>query len=223
MIKCVVIDDEPYALAQMVGYIQKTQNLDLVADFESAIEAFSFLENHEVDLVFCDIEMPDLNGLQLISALYNAPKVIFVTAYRDYALEGFQLDAADYLLKPIDYAAFLKSVNKVCERYFEVKENCIFVKSHGQTIKINLLDVLYIEAKREYVDIVTTDSVVRTLSTISAIDDMLSTKGFIRVHRSFVVNLCKIQIIEKNKIIFGKLAISIGEQYSDAFKKAYFK
>jgi DNA-binding LytR/AlgR family response regulator len=162
MIRCIAIDDEPLALKQIASYIQKTPFLLLISSFESPIEAFSFLQENTIDLIFIDINMPDLNGLEFVKSLNNPPKIIFTTAYSEYALEGFKVDALDYLLKPIDYGSFLKASNKAKE-WFNLKqqaseeiksnENYLFIKSEYKIVRIKLEDVTYIEGMREYIRI----------------------------------------------------------------------
>ncbi len=186
MITCIVIDDEPLALRQLEQYANNTQILELKGSFDSAVEALSFLRENSVDLLFVDINMPQITGLEFVEALPFNVKVIFVTAYREYALEGFALDAADYLLKPLSYSSFLKSVEKVQQRYFlsqEEERNYIFVRSDYKLVRINLDDILYIESKREYMDFVLENGDVVTIhGSLNAIIDRLPSKRFVRVH-----------------------------------------
>ncbi len=227
MIKCIVIDDEPLALEQMASYVEKTPFLELVNSFESAIEAATFLQTDKIDLMFVDIEMPDLNGIELVRAIANPPKVIFTTAYRDYALEGFAVDAADYLLKPIGYSDFLKAVSKTKERYFADSGNnaqemndFIFVKSNYKTLRVNLSEVLFVEASREYVNIyLENEEMISSNTSLKSIEELLPTHRFMRVHRSFIVNLQKVEVIERNRIIFGRQIVPVGNQYMELFQE----
>ncbi len=223
MINCIVIDDEPLALRQIEQYANNTPSLELKGSFDSAIEALSFLKENHVDLIFVDINMPQLSGLEFVRALPFNVKVIFVTAYREYALEGFDLDAADYLLKPLSYASFLKSVEKVQQRYFSEMnndKNYIFVRSDYKLVRINLNEIQYIESKREYMDfILDTGETVTIHGSLNAIIDRLPPKRFVRVHRSFIVNLEQIKIIERNSILFGKQYIPIKDQAREVIQQ----
>ena len=228
MIRCIAIDDEPLALKQMVAYIEKTPFLELTGSFESALDAFSFLQSNSVDLMLVDINMPDLNGIEFVKALSSSAKFIFTTAHREYAVEGFQVDAADYLLKPIGYSDFLKSVNRAKERYFQeivsqISTNdvadFIFVKSNYKIVRVNLSDIEYIESMREYVRIVLEDQVsITTLASMKSLEKNLPNDIFLRVHRSFIVNLNKIKTIDRNRIVFRKTYIPVSKQYQDIFQ-----
>lgn len=219
MIKCIVIDDEPLALQQLQQYVAQTSVLELEGAFDTASSALAFLRDVTIDLIFVDINMPQISGLDFVAALPYNVKVVFVTAYREYALEGFALDAADYLLKPLSYAAFLKSVEKVHKRYFTScaldgsDRDYIFVRSDYRSVRVNFNTILYIESKREYLDIVLSDGqVVTTHGTLSSICERLPQKKFVRVHRSFAVNLDKISVVERGAIVFGKQFIPVSEQ-----------
>lgn len=217
MIRCIVIDDEPLALQQIEQYVKKTPVLELVGSFDSAITALEFLHSNAVDLLFVDINMPQLSGLEFVEALPSDIKVIFVTAYREYALEGFALDAADYLLKPLSYGSFLKSVEKVNSRYFNTTPiDYIFVRADYRSVRIDLDDILYIESKREYLDIVlASGDTITTHGSLNSISEKLPTDNFIRAHRSFIINLKQVRIIERNSVVFGKQYIPINEQSRD--------
>ncbi len=219
MISCIVIDDEPLALKQIEQYVNDTELLELRASFNSATKALEYLHKNSVDLLFVDINMPKLSGLEFVQALPCEVKVIFVTAYREFALEGFTLDAADYLLKPLSYAAFLKSVEKVHNRYFnrsisESKDkDYTFMRSGSRTVKITFSDIQYIESKREYLDIVLcNDEVITVYGSMSSILDKLPSDSFVKVHRSYIVNLNQINTLERGSIIFGKQHIPVNEQ-----------
>ncbi len=219
MISCIVIDDEPLALQQIEQYVIKTPLLELKGSFDSATTALHFLRQESVELLFVDINMPQISGLEFVEALPFSVKVIFVTAYREFALEGFTLDAADYLLKPLSYASFLKSVEKVNNRYFNrtLTEQCdkayMFLRSGYRTLRVNFCEILYIESKREYLDIVLgSGEIVTTHGTLASIGEKLPQDLFVKVHRSFIVNLSQIRMLERNIILFGKKMIPINEQ-----------
>jgi len=229
MIRCIAIDDEPLALEQIADYIQKTPFLDLAGLFESALQAIETLDNIPVDLMFVDINMPDLNGLDFVKSLENPPKIVFVTAYGEHALEGFRVDALDYLLKPIGYNDFLKSANKV-KSWFEFNpkktdevnsnKEFLFIKSEYKIVRINFDDIKYIEGMNEYIRIHLTNSKpVMTLLSMKSIEDQLPADRFMRVHRSFIVSLSKIAVIERSRIVFGTdVYIPVSEQYKDRFQ-----
>lgn len=229
MIRCIAIDDEPLALEQISGYIQKTPFLELSGMFESALQAIEIINTAPIDLMFVDINMPDLNGLDFVKSLDRPPKIVFVTAYSEHALEGFRVDALDYLLKPIGYSDFLKSANKV-KSWFdlnpqkpdEVNSNkeFLFIKSEYKIVRINFDDIKYIEGMNEYIRIHLTNSKpVMTLLSMKAIEEQLPKDKFMRVHRSFIVNLSKITVIERSRIVFDiDTYIPVSEQYKDKFQ-----
>jgi len=229
MIRCVAIDDEPLALRQIAGYIKKTPFLELAGQFESALSAIEFVNNTDIDLMFVDINMPDLSGLDFVKTLDNPPKIVFVTAYSEYALEGFRVDALDYLLKPISYADFLKSANKV-KSWFENKQSkadeiksskdYLFIKSEYKVLRINFDDIKYIEGMSEYIRIhLTTGKPVMTLLSMKAVEEVLPADKFMRVHRSYIVSLSKISVIERSRIIFdGSVYIPVSDQYKTVFQ-----
>jgi DNA-binding LytR/AlgR family response regulator len=230
MIRCIAIDDEPLALKQIVGYIKKTPFLELAGQSESALQAIELLENTLVDLMFVDINMPDISGMDFVKTLENPPKIVFVTAYSEYALEGFRVDAIDYLLKPISYSDFLKSANKVKSLFAshnqkpdKVNSNndFLFIKSDYKILRINFDDIMYIEGMSEYVRIHLSNArPVMTLLSMKAVDEILPSDRFMRVHRSYIVNLSKISVIERNRIVFdGKVYIPVSDQYKNGFQK----
>lgn len=229
MIRCIAIDDEPLALEQIAGYIQKTPFMELSGLFESALQAIEIINTSPVDMMFVDINMPDLNGLDFVKSLDHPPKIVFVTAYGEHALEGFRVDALDYLLKPIGYNDFLKSANKV-KSWFdlnpgkadEVNSNkeFLFLKSEYKIVRINFDDIKYIEGMNEYIRIHLTNSKpLMTLLSMKSIEDKLPSDRFMRVHRSFIVNLARISLIERSRIVFDNdVYIPVSEQYKDKFQ-----
>jgi len=229
-IKCIAIDDEPLALQQIAAYINKTPFLELLAECNNAFEAMEVLSNNEVDLLFVDINMPDLSGLDLVKSMDQKPEVIFATAYSEYAVEGFKVDALDYLLKPIGYDDFLKAANKA-RKHIELrrskvqelgfKDQYLFIKSEHKIVRINHADINYIEGMREYVRIhLTNAKPIMTLISMKKLEESLPAAIFMRVHRSYIVNLHKITTIERSRIIFGgNVYIPVSEQYKKRFQK----
>ncbi len=229
MIRCIAIDDEPLALKQIAAYIGKTPDLILLGEFESAMGAISFLKSNEVDLMFVDINMPDFSGMDFVKSLTKPPGVIFTTAYSEYAVEGFKVDAIDYLLKPISYADFLKASERAGERLrtgsredtmIESNDSFLFIKSEYKILRIKLSEIKYIESMREYLRIhIENQRPVMTLLSMKKIEGFLPESGFMRVHRSYLVNLSKITTIERNRIIFDKdVYIPVSEQYKTKFQ-----
>lgn len=229
MIRCIAIDDEPLALKQISSYIEKTPFLEQAALCHSAFEAMEYLENEDIDLMFVDINMPDLNGMDFVKSLSRKPEIIFTTAYSDFAMEGFRVDALDYLLKPISYTVFLKAANKA-RNWFELNQkqtetlqasqDSLFVKSEHKMIRIFFTDIKYIESSNEYIQIhLINDQPVTTLIRLKTMEEQLPKEKFMRVHRSFIVNLDRIKVIERNRIVFDKnVYIPVGEQYREAFQ-----
>jgi DNA-binding LytR/AlgR family response regulator len=229
MIKCIAIDDEPLALKQISSYIDKTPYLEAVALCHSAFEAIEYMVNNEVDLMFVDINMPDLNGMDFVKSLTQKPQIIFTTAYSEYAIQGFQVDALDYILKPISYNVFLKSANKA-KTWFELNlkqtefiqttQDSLFVKSEYKMVRIFLSEIKYIESSNEYIQIhLINDDPVTTLIRLKVMEEQLPKEKFMRVHRSFIVNLDRVKVIERNRIVFDNhVYIPVGEQYKESFQ-----
>ena len=227
MIRCLTIDDEPLALTQISSYVEKTPFLNLSGSLNSALKAIDFLAKNEIDLIFADIRMPDLSGMDFIKTLSNPPMVIFTTAYSEYAIEGFKVDAVDYLLKPIAYADFLAAANKA-RKLFDLQhraevthdQDYLFVKSEYRLIRINFKDIQYIEGMREYVRIhLINDKPVMTLLSMKSLEEQLPKEQFMRVHKSFIVNLSQIKIVERSRIVFGNEYIPVGEAYKEGFQQ----
>jgi DNA-binding LytR/AlgR family response regulator len=229
-IKCIAIDDEPLALQQVAGYIRKIPYLKLQAECQSAVEALEILEEQSIDLLFVDINMPDLNGLEFVKSLDKKPLVIFTTAYGEYALEGFKVDALDYLLKPFSFAEFSKSAAKA-KKQFELKRNAsekvdsnndfLFIKSEYKMVRINLNDIRYIEGMKEYVRIhLINQKPVMTLLSMKSLEAKLPAETFMRVHRSYIVNLDKINTVERFRIVFDdKFRIPVSNNYKEKFQE----
>lgn len=232
-LKCVIVDDEPLALGLLKSYALQTPFLDLVGTYNSAIEALDVIHNTDVDLIFLDINMPKMNGLEFSKLLPPSIKVIFTTAYDQFALDGFKVNALDYLLKPISYPDFLNAANRAVEWYSKGQINTasastvietidsIFVKSGYRIEKLYFNDILYIENQKDYVKfhIEGQTEPVSSLMSINQLADKLPTDKFMRVHRSFIVNLDKVKIIERNSIVFGKTYIPISDTYKEKFNE----
>lgn len=226
-LNCLIVDDEPLALDLLEAYVKRTPFLNLKGKCSNALEVLQVLKEQEVDLLFLDIQMPELNGLELSRLIDNRIKIIFTTAFKQYALEGFKVDALDYLLKPISYPEFLKATNKALQ-WFEMSRNTsskiveegddIFVKSDYKLVKLQLHKIQYIEGLKDYVKIYVDDrpQPVVALLSMKMFEEMLPS-SFIRVHRSFIVNLDKITVIERNRIVFGKTYIPVSDSYKDKF------
>jgi DNA-binding LytR/AlgR family response regulator len=223
MLTCIAIDDEPLALEVLKKYIAKIYFLDLKGVFTDPFEAQKLMDASPVDILFLDIQMPDINGIEF-SRIINKKNtaVVFTTAFSEYAVEGFNVDAIDYLLKPIEYDRFLKSVYKAKEYvdYLtsqELQEGYIFVKSDYQMVKVNLKEILYIEGLDDYIKIYLPGKSILTLMTLKTISQKLPAREFIRAHRSYIVPISKIEHISKSKIKIGDKEIPIGVSYSESF------
>lgn len=231
--RCMLIDDEPLALDLLEDDISKIPFLTLTHKFQSPFDAIEVLKSGLIDLLFLDIQMPDITGLEFLKSLEKKPLVIFTTAYDQYALDGYNLDVIDYLLKPIPFERLLKAANKAQDIFKaqslnhipqEVADNktltypdYLFIKSGYDIIKVNIYDIQFIEGLKDYVKIYLPTQPILTLLNLKAIVDKLPAKKFVRVHRSYIVALEKIQAIKKNKIIIGDKEIPIGEHYKDEF------
>lgn len=229
MIRCLAIDDEPLALQQLAAYIGKVPFLELAAQCQSALEARKFLEQDTVDAIFCDINMPDLNGMDFVKSLQAAPMVVFTTAYAEYAVEGFKVNAVDYLLKPFGLQDFQRAANRIKERLDAAtplpqqgggESDTIFVKTEYRIVKVTIADIRYIEAMSEYLKIYLEGEPkpIITLLSMKKMEERLP-DHFMRIHRSYIVNLLKIQEVNKNRVIMdADTYLPIGDMYKDAFQ-----
>ncbi len=235
---CIAIDDEPLALDLIVSHISKTPFLELLAQFDNPIDAMEYLQKRSVDLIYLDIKMPDLTGVEFARLLRDDSRVIFTTAYDKYAAEGFQLHALDYLLKPISYEVFMESA-RYAKEYYDLRqvdptnsdisrgEEYLFIKADYQTHRIDYRDILYFEGLKDYVKLHTIKSTVPIVfhATMKSIEAKLPSKRFMRVHRSFIVSLEKIKTIERDRILFLNRRIPVSKQYKPSFdefiKKRY--
>lgn len=223
MMKCLALDDEPLALEIIEDFAGKAPFPMQVKTFENAALALRYMQEEHVDLLFLDIKMPDITGIQFLKALKHPPMVIFTTAYQEYAMDGFNLDVVDYLLKPIPFERFIKAVTKAQEYQSVSSPNksmdndYIFVKTEYKIIKINLEDILYIEALKDYIKIYTPNQPVLTLKSLKAFESRLPKDKFIRVHRSYLVAMNKINSVERNTVMIANQPIPISEGYRDKF------
>lgn len=224
-INCLVVDDEPVARKGIARYVEQVPFLSLAGTCKGALEANDFLKNTKVDLIFLDIQMPDLTGTEFVRTLDNPPAVIFTTAYREYAIEGFELDALDYLVKPISFQRFLKSANKARSHFEKIQPTAsetpadgadhFFIKSDGQFIKIKLDDVLYFQSEKDYIFIFTRQKRYLTLLSLKQLERDLPPDRFLRVHRSFLVPLDKVEMMDGNKVIIAGKEIPVSRSQQD--------
>lgn len=227
MLSCILIDDEPLALNLLEGYVKSTPFLKLIAKCNSSIAALEVIEKEQVDLIFTDIQMPNLSGMEFSKLiLNNKAKIIFTTAFEEFAVESYKVNAIDYLVKPISYPEFLTAANKAKQQILlgstqVAIDDYIFVKSDYKLIKIDLKDLIYVEGLKDYLKFYTVNSEtpILTLKSMKSLEEELPKNQFMRVHRSFIVNLKKITTIERNRIVFGDKYIPVSEKYKDDFLK----
>ncbi len=227
ILNCALVDDEPLALDLLETYVRKTPFLNLIGKCSSAVAAMKELQEKTVDLLFLDIQMPELSGLEYSKMVNPETRIVFTTAFGQYALDGYRVNALDYLLKPISYKDFLEAANKALS-WFEMKENasaggnvvkveddCIYVKSDYKLVQIKLKDILYVEGLKDYVKIYIENEpkAILSLMSMKAMEERLPSSHFIRVHRSFIVQKNKIKIIDRGRIVFGKEYIPVSDSY----------
>jgi len=230
VINCIAIDDDLSALRIIKEYCSKIQFVNLAGTFSNPFEAVQTINNNQVDLIFLDIVMPQITGPEFLKTLYNPPMVIFTTAFREYAAEGFECDAVDYLVKPISFERFSKAVNKAFqiikmknpseisgEEAPGVSHGFLMVKVEYTTIRVNLNDILYIEGLKDYVKIYTDGRLILTKTTMKNIIEKLPSGSFFRVHKSYIISVDKIDMIENSRIVIGNQRIPIGESYRNSF------
>lgn len=223
--RCIIVDDEPLAIEVLKKHVGRIEQLELVAECTDAVEAFNLLRNENVDLIFLDIQMPELSGIEFVRSLKNPPRIIFSTAYREYAFEGFELDVVDYLLKPIPFERFLKAVDKYFEANAERSEikgaadittaeaQYIYLKADKKMQKVFLDNIIYLESMRDYVTIQTGNKKIITKQTLNHFDSILPGNKFLRIHKSYIVSLSKIDSFTASSIQIGKREFTIGRTY----------
>lgn len=225
-IRCLLVDDEPPALEILRTYIQALPALEVVGECHHAIAAFEFLQHHDADILFLDIKMPQLLGTDLVKAIPRPPKIIFTTAYRDYAIEGFEVGAADYLLKPYSLDRFLKAVHRALEKEssrgeatLPTSDRFLYIRADRKMVKVMVDEILYIESMKDYIRIFLSNGQIITKQTITAIEAMLPHDDFMRVHRSFIVAHKKISAYNQNSVFIGKIELPLGPLYKQTIKK----
>jgi len=224
--KCVILDDEPFAHQVLEHYINQQPRLQLVAGFRNSVQAYEYLNNHKVDLLFLDIEMPLINGINFLSALTHKPNTIFTTAYKEYAFEGFELGVVDYLLKPFSYERFVKAIDKI-NQTTDVSvpvADMLVIKEKDSLLNIKQQDIIYIEGCKDYIKIITSDRQFIIYHTLKGILQRLNTDVFLQTHRSYIVNKAHIARITQEKLIMlNETVIPIGQSYKQAFFKGINK
>ena len=227
--KCLIVDDEPLAVEVIESYLQKLNDFEIAAKCGSAVEAFEILQKKHIELMFLDIQMPELTGLEFLRSMKSPPKVIFTTAHREYAADGFELDAVDYLLKPVSFERFLQALEKfykLCEPDYKVisdnqsgESDFIYVKENKKAVKIHFNEILYIESDKDYVKIYTNEKMHLCRQTISSIEALINKNEFVRIHRSFIVPIKKIKSYTHELVEINKKELPIGKFYLNHFLK----
>lgn len=225
--KCIIVDDEPLAIEVIESYVDRLDDFEIVAKCSNALKAFEILQKQTIDVIFLDIQMPKLTGIEFLKSLQNPPQIIFITAYRDYAIESYELDIVDYLLKPISFDRFLKAIGKLyrenktiqsvssLHQVIEQEEAYIYLKVDKKMVKILLKDILYIESLKDYVRIKTTGKTVVTHQKISYLEEKLPEECFIRIHRSYIVSLSKVESYSSTTIEVPSQELPIGRNYKN--------
>lgn len=222
MIKCIIIEDEPVAREILKTYIKDTPSIELIGEFKEAISAIDFLKKESIDCIFLDINMPKLSGIGFLKSLSDPPDVILTTAYSEYALEGYELDVIDYLLKPFSFERFLKAVNKLTTNYSsQPDDRTISIKADGKLYPVNLENIIFAESKGDYITVHVESKKLTFNQTLTSFIEDLPKNNFARAHRSFIVNLKKIDFIEGNRITLGEYQVPIGKSFKDEFKKKF--
>ncbi|MDB5274657.1 MAG: putative response regulatory protein [Chitinophagaceae bacterium] len=232
MIKCIIVDDEPLALRVLEKYIGKIKDLEILGQYTSALEALEVISTNNVDVIFLDIQMSEITGVQFVQSLKNPPMIVFTTAYNKYAMDGHELNAMDYLLKPISFERFLKTVNRINEHFALKKKvlttnvnkedlhSFIFLKAGQEMVKVEYDDILYIEGLKDYVKIFTRNNKSIIINgNLKSIENKLPARRFARIHKSTIVSIDKIDSIHKGRIKIGQIEITIGDLYKEIFTK----
>ncbi|MBU8893878.1 MAG: LytTR family DNA-binding domain-containing protein [Bacteroidales bacterium] len=223
-LKCVIVDDEPLAIAIIEGYLKKIPYIEIIGKFGSAIPVYEFLKTNDVDLLFLDIEMPDLTGVDFVKSLSSAPSVIFTTANKNYAIDGFNLNVDDYILKPISFERLIKAVNRVLESktkeakttVSEESNDYVYLKENKKMVRVYFDNILYLESLKDYVKVVTIRKTVITKQQLNYFEAILNPSDFIRIHRSYIIAINKIDSYNLSGIDIGKQELPIGRKYKDS-------
>jgi DNA-binding LytR/AlgR family response regulator len=225
-INCLVVDDEPVALEVLEHFINRVYFLNLVRKCQNAIEAMQILEENQIDLLFLDINMPDVNGIQFLKSIITRPAVILTTGFKEYAHEGYEHDVIDFLLKPFDFERFLKAVNKANNLItktakqpaaLQKPQQYIFIKADYKLLKVSVDDILFIEGLKDYIKIFTKQKLYLTLMSMTSIEEKLPSDEFCRVHRSYIISLSKIDSVSRHRVVIGEKFIPISVPYRDKF------
>jgi DNA-binding LytR/AlgR family response regulator len=226
MTRCLIIDDEPLARQLMESHVRQVKSLQLVGACETAIEAFELLHHSSIDLLFLDIQMPGITGLNFLKSIRHPPKVIFTTAYMEYAVEAFELEAVDYLLKPITFERFIKAIQKIDApketpplAQGQLSGEAIFIKVHKRLMRIAYPEIFYIEGFGDYIKVVTAGVTHMSYSSLNKIEELLPAQQFMRIHKSFIINLKQIQFVEGNLVRILDKDLPVGVTYKDALYK----
>lgn len=221
MIRCIIIDDEPYARQLLAGYIEKVPFLTLKGSYANGLDALTTINNNEIDLLFLDIQMPEISGIDFLKALKVKPVVIFTTAHAEFALEGYELDVIDYLLKPFDFGRFLKAVEKVRslntseEQRIETKKEYFFIKESNKLVKLAFDDILYVEGLKDYVTIYTRQGKHIVLQTMKALAERLPSQQFVRIHNSYIISLDHVESLINSKVKIGDKLLPVSGTYKN--------
>lgn len=223
---CLIIDDEPFARKLLLDFCSRVPNLEVKGDFSNGVEALQYLNTQAVDFIFLDIKMPGITGIEMLNSLRNAPKVVFTTAFSEYAIDGFELDAVDYLLKPFDFPRFLKSVNKVqtalqpksIDLFQATESDFLFVKDGRELVKLKLNQILYVKGQKDYVMFMLDDKKVMSLMNMKDLEEELKGKQFVRIHQSFIINAQHIESISNDRVKVGEEFLPISQSYKLSFR-----
>ncbi|KYG77773.1 hypothetical protein AWW68_03120 [Roseivirga spongicola] len=223
---CLIIDDEPFARKLLLDFCSRVPNLEVKGDFSNGVEALQYLNTQAVDFIFLDIKMPGITGIEMLNSLRNAPKVVFTTAFSEYAIDGFELDAVDYLLKPFDFPRFLKSVNKVqtalqpkpIDLPQATESDFLFVKDGRELVKLKLNQILYVKGQKDYVMFMLSDKKVMSLMNMKNLEEELKGKQFVRIHQSFIINAQHIESISNDRVKIGEEFLPISQSYKLRFR-----
>lgn len=219
MINCIIVDDEPLAATLLENHISRIDHLKLIGKAENALDAYKLLQNQTVDLMFLDIEMPHFNGIDFLKSLSQKPKTIFTTAYREFAIEGFELEAVDYLLKPITFERFFKSVERILRNIDDSKDDFIILKTERMHRKLSLANIIYIESQGNDIKVtLTSNESFISKSKTTDLELLLASKGFVRIHRSFIINTAFVTAFSNNEVHLDNYQVPVGRSYRQEFE-----